>query len=440
MEDDSQTPWLRSELIEYIPNARVLLYDHGGPHEQDDLDSLGQNLLTQVHKERHLTVGLHSLIDHLSNWHQSPKRPILFICHSTGGLVATTALVLASQSSSNLGSILSSCHGVAFLATPHMGSSYLSTSEYASSIRHLSRLDHHIPARLRSLLKPRHPRLRQLSNQFKPISADMKIWTFLETADSSISVMDSLLGNPVEIHVPITSIRSGLLDLEHEKEIPLVSDHRGAAYFKGQESTTRLSFIKELQSAVNMAVELSAAPEIPLDVENEVVVQINGFFEDTALGVSDDTPLKLWSTKVSLLEYLKKGPATCLRERIRSSDPLQPGSGDDSSLSELDTHPPPIHTSPVPDDSHGTPSGNATDSQSDSTRSKSSIKKSKSFLAHMSPRIHITEPSDYFDSETCESGKRKSSDEGSLDKSDGNSESESSKDAKGASRILKKLK
>lgn len=344
---------------------------------------------------------------------------------------------------SNLGSVLSSCHGIAFLATPHLGSSYLSMPEYATSIHRLSQLKHHIPARLRELFKPRHPGLRELADQFKAISADMKIWTFLETADSTIKLNDALGSSTVEVHAPITSIRSGILELEHERETPLVADHQGAACFKGQESTTRVSFLRELQSTVEMAVELSAAPEIPLDVENEVAVQINGFFEDTALGVSDETPLKLWSTKVSLKEYLKKGPGACLRERLSSNDPLQPGSRDDSSLSELDTQSPIIRTTSAPgtDSRSETASNHTADSQSDSTASRSSIRKSKSFLPRISPRIHITEPVDHFDSETGDPGRRKSSEDGSLDKSDENSGSESSsKSSKGTNKILRKLK
>lgn len=57
VDNDSQKPWLATDLTEYIPNARVLLFDHGKPRDQDDLDSLGKNLLVQVHRVRQLTVG-----------------------------------------------------------------------------------------------------------------------------------------------------------------------------------------------------------------------------------------------------------------------------------------------------------------------------------------------------------------------------------------------
>lgn len=162
----------------------------------------------------------------------------------------------------------------------------------------------------------------------------MRIWTFLETLDSIVTVTDAETGNGVEFHVPIASIRSGLLDLEHEKETPLATDHPGTACFKDQEMS-KISFLKQLAPAVQKAVDLSQKQDFPLDVEKDVMVQINGFFEDTALGVSEETPLKLWSTKTSLREYLGKGPAACLRARLQQTS-IQPDPDDDSSLSSFE--------------------------------------------------------------------------------------------------------
>jgi hypothetical protein len=146
-------------------------------------------------------------------------------------------------------------------------------------------------------------------------------------------VIDAETNNVLEFHVPITSIRSGLLDIEHERELPMATNHAGTAIFHGQEST-RDRFLTELREAVDVAVELSKHEDTPLDVEQKVMVQINGFFEDTALGVSDESPLKLWSTKVTLDDYLSRGASTCLRERLGR---VQPSGLDDSSISSFDS-------------------------------------------------------------------------------------------------------
>ncbi|CAG8075584.1 unnamed protein product [Penicillium salamii] len=312
----AHSSWLDTHLLQHVPQARVLLYGYGELGD-DKIDTLGQRLLNQLLDERK---------------HDTPRRPIFFVCHSTGGLVVKAALALASRAEPTQ-SILNGCHGIAFFATPHQGSTYLSADEYATSIRHLLHLERETPVALRRQFRPRQERLWHLSNQFKTLSADMKVWSFLETVDSTMHVVDAETNNMLEFHVPITSIRSGLLDIEHETELPLATDHAGTATFHGQDST-RERFLSELSSTVNIAVDLSKREDTPLGVEQKVMVQINGFFEDTALGVSDECPLKLWSTKVPLDEYLSRGPSTCLRERLGR---VQPTGLDDSSISSFDS-------------------------------------------------------------------------------------------------------
>ncbi|KAK4862839.1 hypothetical protein LT330_002972 [Penicillium expansum] len=361
--------WLHTTLLQHMPRARVLLYNYGDLHD-DKIDTLGERLLNQLRSERK-----HEL-------RQSTRRPIFIICHSTGGLVAKAALVVASREPGQ--SLLTSCHGIAFFATPHHGSTYLSADEYAASIRHLLHLEHETPAALRAQLRPRHERLWHLSNQFKTLSADMRVWSFLETVDSTIHVIDAETDKMLEFHVPITSIRSGLLDIEHEKELPMATDHTGTATFHGQEST-RDRFLDELSDAVNTAVEISKQEDTPLGVEQQVMVQINGFFEDTALGVSDESPLKMWSTKVSLEDYLSRGPTACLRERLGR---VQPGGLDAASITSLDSLSS-SYTVPSSD-----PNGHHQDHHGEKPRPLQPplpFKQSFDDPSGPSPKIHITE-------------------------------------------------
>ncbi|KAL6234165.1 hypothetical protein BDW75DRAFT_241365 [Aspergillus navahoensis] len=384
--EGTQSPWLTTELRRFIPNARVLLLDHGGLGAADTLDLLATRLLNKLQEARKST---------------SRRRPIFFICHSTGGVVATAALVKASRSPSPLDSIFSSCFGIAFFGTPHYGSSYLSAPEFGRSIHRLLCLKYTVPAELHGAFKPRHPQLERLAGQFRAISADMKIWTFLETIDSVFTITDTETGSTIDMHVPITSIRSGLLGFEHESELPLATDHLGTASFKGQEATARIDFIRALQSSISTALELSIMSDVPLQVEQEVMVHVNGFFEDTARGVSRESPLQLWSTKTPLKQFLDTGPMECLEERLKTSTRLSSGTLD-SDTSDFNSRP------------TSTP---AELSQIDSclrdpdiiplevVPSRPSMKRSRSFLAqrrsqqHPSPRIHVTEPpiEGYFD-------------------------------------------
>ncbi|KAJ5590354.1 hypothetical protein N7450_004326 [Penicillium hetheringtonii] len=329
----SRSPWLGSGFLGYMPRARVLLYNHGELRENDKIEALGQRLLNGLLNERKKHPA---------------SRPIFFICHSTGGLVAKACLALASRAEPNQ-AILTSCHGIAFFSTPHQGSSYLSAEEYAPSIHRLLHLEYNIPLSLREQFRPRSNRLWHLSNQFKALSADMKVWSFLETVDSTLHVQDLENSKYMELHAPITSIRSGLLGIEHENEIPMATDHAGTAKFQGQDSA-RNDFLRELNAAATGAVRLSKDTDNPLRVEREVIVQVNGFFEDTALGVSDETPLKMWSARVSLEDYLARGPSACLRERLKR---IQPGGFDDSSVkAEMDGY---FETASSPSDSSPPP-------------------------------------------------------------------------------------
>ncbi|KAI2893518.1 hypothetical protein CBS13152_4507 [Aspergillus niger] len=385
LDEYSQTPWLLTELTRCIPTARVLFADHGHLDSRDDLDSLAHRLLKWLLEERRAT---------------SLRRPIFFICHSTGGLVAKAALVIASQLTSRLGSILSSCYGIAFLATPHHGSTYLSAPEFTKSVQRLMRLKHRIPPRIQELFKPRHSYLLRLSSEFKAISADIKLWTYLETVDSTLSIADSEAGTTIDMHVPITSIRSGILGFEHEKETPLATDHVGTAAFKGQELTTRISFIDELHESVTVAIHLSKLTDAPLDVDLEVMVQVNGFFEDTARGISDETPLTLWSTKASLREYLANGPSSCLNLRLQRTAGIPASIYDDSSISSFDSRPTSAQVRASMDGILHPRDASVTDAnRPENVPQRPSIKKSRSFLGHISPQIHITEPAvhDYFD-------------------------------------------
>ena len=139
--------------------------------------------------------------------------------------------------------------------------------------------------------------------------------------------------------------------------------------------------MKELRSAIETAIKLSRSPDNQLEVEEQVKVQVNGFFEDTARGVSDETPLKLWSAAPKLHDYLKKGPSACLEDRLKRL----PSSLDDSSVSSV-----------------GRPSFSNAGDASHETQPRSPdrlpvtgrppLVRSRSSMGHAAPRILITEP------------------------------------------------
>jgi hypothetical protein len=54
---DTGPSWITQALRQKIPYARVLIYNHGKPDKNDDLDSLAKRLLDHVMDERRDNVG-----------------------------------------------------------------------------------------------------------------------------------------------------------------------------------------------------------------------------------------------------------------------------------------------------------------------------------------------------------------------------------------------
>lgn len=296
--------WPTHELRLADSRARVLLYDHGKPKESDDLFVLARRLLEKL----------------MEDDGRKPKektRPLFFLCHSTGGLVAKAAIAIAANSEP-YGSIASQCFGLTFFATPHRGSSYLASAEFSESIFDVMNLRWQVPPNLRKSLSVNHQDQLRIANMFRPISTELKIFSFYEAVDTELLIHSpsSSIETAAPFRAPITSIRSAILDLENEHEIPLQTDHTGTAAFEGDDEPLQ-AHLEDLKTVINDAIKLSNASNYELDVDDNVHVEINGFYEDPSLGVSEASPLTMWSSRKSLKEFLKIGPQKSLQARLQ---------------------------------------------------------------------------------------------------------------------------
>jgi len=114
----SGTLWLRDLLPRRLCNARVLLYSYKaevlaspGEGSADGILTHATSLVAELCANRQLDNAFH--------------RPIIFICHGVGGLLAKRALAYSSsrrhKSVEHLRSIYISTYGILFLGTPHNG-------------------------------------------------------------------------------------------------------------------------------------------------------------------------------------------------------------------------------------------------------------------------------------------------------------------------------
>ncbi|XTI88791.1 hypothetical protein V2W45_1307553 [Cenococcum geophilum] len=113
---NATAPWPQILLPSKIPNARVLTFGY---------DAYVADWRGMVSKNR---IGNHSwnLLTALTTYREDDNtddRPIIFVCHSLGGLVCEDALSTARQRPErHLRKVLHCTRGILFLGTPHHGS------------------------------------------------------------------------------------------------------------------------------------------------------------------------------------------------------------------------------------------------------------------------------------------------------------------------------
>ncbi|WAO93126.1 DUF676 domain-containing protein [Fusarium falciforme] len=115
-------PWPKVFLPPELPNCRVLTYGY----DAGVVDS----------SKNRVSDHAYTLLTSLASCRQSAEtaeRPIIFVCHSLGGLVCQDALVAAKQRpEAHLQKIFHLTRGIVFLGTPHHGSSLAKWGEMLS--------------------------------------------------------------------------------------------------------------------------------------------------------------------------------------------------------------------------------------------------------------------------------------------------------------------
>ncbi|KAI0384424.1 Alpha/Beta hydrolase protein [Hypomontagnella monticulosa] len=124
--------WPRDLLKDDFPDARIMTWGYDSsvaklqePSSQTSIFDHAESLLNSVSRARD---GLNK-----------KERPIIFVCHSLGGLVTKQALIRASEYLHNnqdhrLGAIFTYTTGVIFMGTPHRGSDKTPLGHIAAAV------------------------------------------------------------------------------------------------------------------------------------------------------------------------------------------------------------------------------------------------------------------------------------------------------------------
>ena len=165
--------WLKDFLAKDLPSARIMTfgYDSAVAFSKGvgNIEDNARFLLNQLSAERAGSEG-------------RSGRPIVFVCHSLGGIVVKKAMVLAHERSSELDfkDILENTKAMAFLSVPHKGADIAWWGTFGANILNSASLGTSTSKNLIKDLKKHSPALMDISKQFVPRSQGLTIYAFYE--------------------------------------------------------------------------------------------------------------------------------------------------------------------------------------------------------------------------------------------------------------------
>jgi hypothetical protein len=162
--------WLQDFLPSDIPAARIFTYGYNSgvafTGSASRVDDYARALLERLRAKRR-------------EFPPDEKRPIIFICHSLGGIVLKKALIIAHERSERYSSISRDTFGVMFMGTPHRGSDVAFWSNIFGSMADLLTLGS-IRTQLLQDLKPKSDCLGSTCSQFVERAQSLRIFSMYE--------------------------------------------------------------------------------------------------------------------------------------------------------------------------------------------------------------------------------------------------------------------
>ena len=194
--------WLEDFLPEQIPNARIMSYGYNSTVQLSksvaDIGTFAEQLL-------------HSLIAKRRSQNER-KRPVIFICHSLGGLVFKQVLyfdsynhdctnyrqsLVRARERDQFDQLLRKIRGVVFFGTPHRGSSLADWGTMFANILKAASLGSSTNSRLSADLNERSKVLQDISKSFVDRSKPLNIISFYETEKADWLSCRVLIRNPI---------------------------------------------------------------------------------------------------------------------------------------------------------------------------------------------------------------------------------------------------
>ncbi|KAI9748141.1 MAG: hypothetical protein M4579_007306, partial [Chaenotheca gracillima] len=236
--DEKGNIWLRDLLIEDLPGARIFTYGYNSAflfsRETSTLREYARALLEAIRSER-----------------TSPEertRPLVFVCHSMGGIVVKQALIIARNESVLYPHLSASVSSVLFLGTPHQGSPSATYASILSQIANvfvigsqMSRLTGPLRTELLQSLRRNENELLYIAQDFRVHTGPLMIASFIEQK------------NMRGFNERIVDESSGFMGLPNERIVPMPDcDHRELCKHGGKSNN-----YKKLLSAIKDGIQIT---------------------------------------------------------------------------------------------------------------------------------------------------------------------------------------
>lgn len=329
------------------PEAQVYLYDHLETRERSlELPKAEEVPLTQEQQQAinafeearngvarfGIKDWAERLLKCLTEYREretQANRPIIFICHSTGGNVLKRALTW--KTDGKLNKIASNTIAISFFGVPHHGSTVLSGDEYVQSVQTHLKTKWKMSPKLRKdfQLRDKNEDLEMLNHDFAVDMIGIKIHSYAEMVDTHLDVLTSSEtfggeGTAI-ISLCIVDSRSARLGtpqapVEDEQFIQLDANHQHLPRFQGahldEQHVIYLDEIERLVTGHNESARL-AYQTLKTKIMTETKVYVHQFYGNRN---AKNSSMKILLTKPNLERFLTLGPAKVMTDRIEGHD------------------------------------------------------------------------------------------------------------------------
>ncbi|KAL8824362.1 MAG: hypothetical protein Q9170_008184, partial [Blastenia crenularia] len=193
-------------------------------------------------------------------------------------------------------------------AVPHHGSSVLSGPEYVQPIRDHLRLKWEMAAQLRQCFSLASEELKTLNYTFAKAAIGIRIYTYVESRDTTLEVLSSSDGSGEELTPLPLSIVDARSTVLNTADLPI--DEEDIVYLNA--THTEAPFTTEESGSHDALIS---------SIMNGLHVDIHQFYQVGEGGASSS--IKIWSTQPSLRKFFECGPQDILKKGVPKPDAIE---------------------------------------------------------------------------------------------------------------------